>query len=522
MKNFRLFFSVILITSMVFLFLTPVMAESSVYYKAYVPSSDNDVIDIVNLTTSEIEDSLVGAFPVTGAINPNGNQVFIVYHEASKVDVIDPSTNELIGSISVNGYPAGISFTPDGSKAYITLWYTASAQSDIYVVDTASLTVIETIDTPYYHLTAITYANGSFYALSEFGYIYAIDATDHTITSIETSGTPFGGIAANSSGTKVYAVGRSTDNLFVVDTAANTLASVDLEHASQSVEISKDGSVLYVADYNSPQITIVDTSDHTYTIRPVSFGSDTYLGITAIGITPDGEKMMIVARTSGASKLLTLNLSDFSVTNALTLSGVSSYIFGQFMLPISVSSNIEIEPSPEKTMRTKSKMEPVTLSPANGHMVQTDDLAYLVAIPEQWMETTGKVEFWLESSVVDAKAEGFSYIEMAKSNLKSVGTNLLASHHINLMQRVTNKDGIAIEGIVSQEAIRSNFTIRLPIPADLLGTKDLGMVYMEDTGSIAYLATRIVEIDNVRYLEFENNRSAVYGIISDKNHAAVQ
>ena len=67
------------------------------------------------------------------------------------------------------------------------------------------------------------------------------------------------------------------------------------------------------------------------------------------------------------------------------------------------------------------KRDPITLTMGGKSNIQTNDLAYLVAIPEQWMDTTAKVEFGLESKAVSSNTEGYSYITEAKNALKSVG-----------------------------------------------------------------------------------------------------
>ena len=178
-------------------------------------------------------------------------------------------------------------------------------------------------------------------------------------------------------------------------------------------------------------------------------------------------------------------------------------------------------------IQIRQKMEPLTIELSQSK-IRTDDLSYLVAIPEQWMDSTNQVEFWLEHKAVTAKsvshsATSYDYITPAKYLLKSAGSTLLSTYQVDLMQRVTNKDGSITEAKVAQEAIRGNFKIRLPIPANLLKTKNLGIVYIEEgTGLTANLASNIVTVDGVEYIEFENNRSAVYGFVADKHNAAIR
>ncbi|MDD2533093.1 MAG: hypothetical protein PHC86_00115 [Eubacteriales bacterium] len=227
-----------------------------------------------------------------------------------------------------------------------------------------------------------------------------------------------------------------------------------------------------------------------------------------------------------------LDIMEGSITSITVTFRIYDYPFNdelqvtwddEFLDEVSTTFGFPAEDAPVE--RIPQKRDPITLTTGAKGNTHTNDLALFVAIPEQWMDTTSQVEFWLDSEAVTAKSiigeTIYAFINAAKANLKSVGSSLLATTQVDLMQRVTLKDGTTSEAKVAQEFIRGNFTIRLPIPANLLKTKNLGIVYIEDgTGLTANLASKIVIIDGVSYLEFENNRSAVYGFVSDKNNAA--
>lgn len=190
---------------------------------------------------------------------------------------------------------------------------------------------------------------------------------------------------------------------------------------------------------------------------------------------------------------------------------------GSLLDSIDIVFKIDSETSDSSTPRIPQKRDPITV---NTH-TQTNDLSYLVAIPEQWMDTTSLVEFWLDADAVSSSSEGMAYIASAQSILKSVGSTLLDTYQVDLMQRVTSNDGTTSEARVVQDYVRGNFTVRLPIPVHLAAVENLGIVYIEaETGLTANLASKIVLIDGVSYIEFENNRSAVYGFVSDPTNAA--
>lgn len=186
--------------------------------------------------------------------------------------------------------------------------------------------------------------------------------------------------------------------------------------------------------------------------------------------------------------------------------------------PVPEATPVETEP---ESPAEKSKIDPITLLKGTDGSIQTDDLAYLVAVPEQWMDSTAKVEFWLDAAEVKSGAEGYSYIESARDRLEASGDSLLSTFDIKLMQRITAKDGTVTEGIVSNEYIRGNVPVRLRIPENLQHVENLGIAYIDSSGLTATLESKIITIDGIKYIEFENNHFSVYGLVTGLSYRSI-
>jgi YVTN family beta-propeller protein len=80
--------------------------------------------------------------PVASMVSPDGQRVYVA--TLSTVATLDARTGEQIGDqISIPGIPGWLALTPDGKKLY-----TANLPSGISVIDTASNTLVTTIETP--------------------------------------------------------------------------------------------------------------------------------------------------------------------------------------------------------------------------------------------------------------------------------------------------------------------------------------------------------------------------------------
>jgi YVTN family beta-propeller protein len=146
--------------------------------------------------------------------------------DGGTVSVIDPASNTVIGTpIPVGIDPFGVAVTPDGSKVYVTNFYS----NNVTVIATASNTVIATV------------AVGS---------------------------DPFG-VAVTPDGSKVYVTNFYSNNVTVIATASNTVIGtpITVGHHPSGVAVTPDGSKVYVTNYRSGTVSVIATAINTSPLR---------------------------------------------------------------------------------------------------------------------------------------------------------------------------------------------------------------------------------------------------------------
>jgi YVTN family beta-propeller protein len=109
--------------------------------RVYVNDYSSDKIDIINPSTNLITATISLNGPSGMAINPSGSTMYAAMYDDDKIAVIDLTTNTIIKYITVGDGPFAVRITPDGTKVYV-----ANNIADTFsIISTSSNTVTATI-----------------------------------------------------------------------------------------------------------------------------------------------------------------------------------------------------------------------------------------------------------------------------------------------------------------------------------------------------------------------------------------
>jgi serine/threonine-protein kinase len=178
----------------------------------------------------------VGTTPGYVEIAPSGDFAYIANRAAGVLTVFDITRNEPSGLIPVpDGGPQFVAFSPDSTRAYVSIFNQDYSLNEVGVLDTST---------------------GTF------------------IARVPTGVRPFA-LDVSPDGRKVYVPNHDSGSLTVIDTATNTVTNTILLAPNPHwVDFSPDGTRLYAANHESNVISTIDPSN------------DVVLGTVAVGKSP--------------------------------------------------------------------------------------------------------------------------------------------------------------------------------------------------------------------------------------------
>ncbi|MBJ6363764.1 Ig-like domain-containing protein, partial [Paenibacillus sp. MAHUQ-46] len=275
-------------------------------HKAYIPSSEEGAVDVVDLDDLYIEKGKIrlGAYkdsnigPVSAVLNPNLSQLFVGNYNDKSVSVIDTTTDTVINKIPVSAGAQGIAFNSDGSKAYV------STGTSVTVIDTDALSVSKTIPLPhnYFGSSVLNVGNRIYVSTNNgtptYGALTVIDTVTDLVEKTEYRGKNPGGMIVNPQGTKVYAIDSTGKYVSVIDVATlkeeaqiKLSGTGGLDQVFEGIEISPDGLHLYVGQNVQWQgiVDVIDTQTNTV-VKQLQTGG---VAPNAITVSLDGTTLFV-------------------------------------------------------------------------------------------------------------------------------------------------------------------------------------------------------------------------------------
>ena len=306
----------------------PVCAE----VRGYLPHYNAGTVALINTdTNTKITDfSLGGGGPLAATVSYDGTRVYFIMHNAyvvpsvaHAVKVIDTATNNVIGTVPLNGWPQRIAVNRAGTLGYVTL----ASDNSVVVIDTVNFTTTGvTIPVGNYPTGIdITPDGSTLYVANNSGAsVSVVDTATHGAYTISSITGAFD-VVVNHEGTLVYVSRSSGSNgISVIPVGTDHVYSVSAPSGVSAIAINSDDSRLYVS-IGGTGIRVYDTTNITPTfVTDIPFSG----GGNGVAIRPDGARVYVP--DYGSQTLYVIDTASLTVTTSIPNVG-SSYGAGKWI-----------------------------------------------------------------------------------------------------------------------------------------------------------------------------------------------
>jgi YVTN family beta-propeller protein len=291
---------------------------------AYVLSWTASKISVVNLTTNSVINTI--NVPTTGtnlqstvAFTPDGTLAYVVNYNKDSVNVIDVATGTVIKNINLN--TAGtknvqawdVAFSPSGSTAYVSSAGSSLSANLLNVINVSTNTITNKINIADAYAVAVSPSGNLIYAVVGNSILVISPKTDTAINKINMGPSVVNseGVTFNPSGTLAYVSHYDfafppyapANTISVINVAENkTVNTITVGNTPIGIVFNPSGTLAYVANYNSNSISVIDVANNT-TVNTIQVGAYP----RHLAINPSGSMVYV---NSGSAKNPNIGVVD--------------------------------------------------------------------------------------------------------------------------------------------------------------------------------------------------------------------
>ncbi|HTF53959.1 MAG TPA: YncE family protein [Pseudonocardia sp.] len=255
----------------------------------------------------------VGPTPGYMEIAPNGEYAYIANRAAGVLTVFDTTRNAVTGTIPVpQGGPQFVAFSPDGTRAYVSIFNNNRTVNVVGVLDTASgqfLAMVPVGVRPF--ALGVTPDGKRVYVPNhDSGSITVIDTGTNTVAqTIQVAPNPHW-LDISRDGTRVYAANHESNLVSVIDSASNTvLATIPVGISPHSIIAHPDKPLVLNVNYDSNTVSAIDPKTNAV-IKTIPTGSHPQ----DITLSADGRHVYIATVDENAIQVLSVQSLEITAT----------------------------------------------------------------------------------------------------------------------------------------------------------------------------------------------------------------
>lgn len=331
--------------------------------RLYIADADANTVSVVDTSSREIVGTVSVSTPFGVAVSPDGTRLYVVSPTTNTLVVVDTATLAVVATPATGSNPFAVAVSPDGARAYVTN-VNGSGTSPLTVVDTATNAVIATPAVPTGQRPLIASPDGSRLYMAGSSPvnhdIRAFDTATQTIVATIAVGVfanTVTGLAISDDGATLYAASANSDTVRLIDTATNTITTtIAAGDGAYGIALTPDGTRAYVTNSNADTVSVIDRSTNAV-VSTIPVGANP----RTVVISPDGA-FAYVANTDAD----TVSVIAIDTFPAITTTAVADGMVGA-----AYSAAIAVTGSPGPTLAVTSGSLPPGLSLVGGEITGT-------------------------------------------------------------------------------------------------------------------------------------------------------
>jgi YVTN family beta-propeller protein len=280
--------------------------------KLYFANTGNSTVAVIN--TKKLNPSNynpaeklihVGLFPEDLAVTPDGKQVWVADtgpqtspSSPSGISVISAAKKKVIATLSLRGSPSQITFSPDGTRAYV------ATSEGLFVFAAATRQVVGFVPGLGDPRGVAVSPDGStvYVTDTEQNTVSVINAaTDRVTGTIQVGEMPWQ-VVVSGNGQTVYVADPDSDAVSVISAATDTVSStITLTGNPDTLALTPDGQELWVGQSTAAFVTVIDTATNA-TVATINLGGG--VAQSADGYEPTGI-VLVSTPTPGSEAAVT-------------------------------------------------------------------------------------------------------------------------------------------------------------------------------------------------------------------------
>ncbi len=255
------------------------MHFDAAHEKLYVACGDDDVIDVIDVATLEVVDSIpTGPSPEIFVFSPDETQIFVSNEEDSTLEIIDVASKTVVARVPTGAEPEGVINSVDGKTVFVT----SEVADMVHVVDRATASVTKNIIVGTRPRRFVVTPDGAELWVSDelSSEVHVIDLATLEVAEVLSflppgfrpeDVTPVGMVITKDGSKVIISLGRANHVAFVDVKTREVLSYVLVGSRAWDVDLSRDESTAYVANGLSDDITVIDMASMT-AIQSVAVG----------------------------------------------------------------------------------------------------------------------------------------------------------------------------------------------------------------------------------------------------------